>query len=143
MRPTEQEISYLLANLYSPDLQDCVAALKVLATDPTGDQRIIAALEPLLVDFRPCVVMIPYAYGELRWLAAHALAAELGAAGSWHSLRLYSAIKPMTASALSLLAERMFGAAATSWPALKKFDRLREVGALETSELVLEPTVGK
>jgi hypothetical protein len=47
-----------------------------LATVPSGDARVLPYLQEAIKDTTMCMLGIPIEYGELRWMAAHALAAE-------------------------------------------------------------------
>jgi hypothetical protein len=109
--------------------------LKVLIEDPTGDERIRAAVEELLDDRTPCVVMIPIRYGEVRWLAAHALAAERRAAGLDPSVRLAGVTRPIDTGSLSVLADEVLGSARPAPPLEERFRALQVVGRLPTYDL--------
>jgi hypothetical protein len=64
---------------------------------PTGNTEIITYLEQLVEDNRLCPVdwRIPYAFGELRWLAARILACEYIYQGIKTSIVLQDAIQPI------------------------------------------------
>ena len=132
----DDDTALLLQDLASPDVQDRVAVLKVLVEDPTGDARILAALEALLQDRSACLLALPRVYGELRWLAAQALVRELEQAGAERELHLTAVPAPLTAADLAHRAaaaglhERM--------PPLQCFEVLRRDGALPLSDLVLQ-----
>lgn len=78
---TDQEFTELLEDMYSDELSLRVAAVRNLWRYPTADPRILPYLEELLHDTTPCLLGIPYIFGEIRWLAAKALAAERAALG--------------------------------------------------------------
>lgn len=78
---TDQEFTELLEDMYSDELSLRVAAVRNLWRYPTADPRILPYLEELLHDTTPCLLGIPYIFGEIRWLAAKALAAERTALG--------------------------------------------------------------
>ena len=78
---TDQEFTELLEDMYSDELSLRVAAVRNLWRYPTADPRILPHLEELLHDTTPCLLGIPYIFGEIRWLAAKALAAERAALG--------------------------------------------------------------
>lgn len=134
--PEPDEIELLLEDLASPDVQDRVAVLKVLVDDPTGDARIAAALEPLLDDRSPCRLALPPTYGELRWLAAHALVRELEKAGVQRRLLIPAVPVPVAAPELARraaaagLPERL--------PPLHCFERLRGDGLLPLTDVVMQ-----
>ena len=69
------------------------AALQDLWEFPSADPRILPYLEERLHDKTPCLLAIPYVFGEIRWLAAHALAAERAALGINQSVRV-TVVKP-------------------------------------------------
>jgi hypothetical protein len=137
--PGEDEIPLLLADLASADVQDRVAVLKVLAEDPTGDPRVAAAIEPLLDDRTPCVLTAPPSYGELRWLAAHALAAERHAGGQPPDVLLRDAVAPMNAEQLAVLAQQVLGAPGDRLRALQQFQALAQAGALPRRDFHCRP----
>ena len=78
---TEQEFTELMEDIASEDVSFLAATLKVLWEYPSADRRVLPYLEPLLHDKTPCVLGHPYVFGEIRWLAAKALAAERAALG--------------------------------------------------------------
>ena len=132
----EDQIPELLADLASADPQDRLALLAVLVEDPTGDPRIIAALKPLLEDRTVAILTIPLVYGELRWLAAQALANELSAAGEVSEVCLSQVIEPLRGDELQCLAEQTFGSKATSWSALRQFEQLRDEQVLRSRDRI-------
>ena len=83
------------AALCDTDPGQRAAMLQTLADDPSGDPRLLALVEALLGDTTPVVVSIPLHYGELRWVAAHALAAERGAVGKCSPVILSDAVVPV------------------------------------------------
>lgn len=92
---TDTELQELVEDLHSQDLSLRVAALKDLWQYPSGDARILPYLEALLEDKTLCIIMLPYQYGEIRWLAAHALAAERTALGIQEPVKLLGVIRPL------------------------------------------------
>jgi hypothetical protein len=99
---TEEDVRYYLDVLTRGERDDRVFALRNLAGAPTGDARVRLALEPLLADTTPCVLQIPYRFGELRLLAGAALAAERWAAGDEQPVRL-RCVAPLTPDELEAL----------------------------------------
>jgi hypothetical protein len=93
-------VSYLHRALRTGSLEDRVFALQTIARAPTGDAVVRSAIEPLLDDVSPCVLQIPYRFGELRYLAAAALVAERCAAGDGEPL-LLRCTAPLTADELA------------------------------------------
>ncbi len=96
---TEEDLSFYLNVLAAGRRDDRVFVLQNLARSPTGDPRVSAALIPLLEDTTPCLLQIPYRFGEVRLLAGAALAAEHWASGAREAVRLHSLV-PLTADEL-------------------------------------------
>lgn len=92
---SDREFQELVEDLYTKDISMRVAALRTLCEEPSEDERILPHLEALLTDTTPCVVMLPYRFGEIRWLAAHALAAELTRLGRSKPIRLQGVVRPL------------------------------------------------
>ena len=78
---TQNEFTELTQDLASEDVAFRAATLQVLWQYPSVDARVLPYLEDLLYDESPCLLSIPYVYGEIRWLAAKTLAAERAALG--------------------------------------------------------------
>jgi hypothetical protein len=114
-----------------------MAVLLVLAEDPTADARIRAAVEALLDDRAVCRAQPPAALTEVRWYAAHALAAERKAAGIAELVRVSSVIPPLGSATLSELAEAAYGEDAPPRQAAERFEKLRADGKLPTVNLSL------
>lgn len=92
---TDTELQELVDDLHSQDLSLRVAALKDLWQYPSQDARVLPYLEALLEDKTFCIVILPYQYGEIRWLAAHALAAERSVLGIQEPVKLVDVIRPL------------------------------------------------
>ncbi len=92
---TDKELEELVQDLHSPDISLRVAALKDLWRYPTRDVRVLPYLEALLNDNTLCVVMLPYQYGEICWLAANALAVERKALNIQEPIRLMGVVRPL------------------------------------------------
>lgn len=84
---TDEELNWYLERLANNDAHAIAGALFQVAElhrelqrqpVPTGNAKVITHMEQLLEDHRWCIVewIYPYAYGELRWLAARVLACE-------------------------------------------------------------------
>jgi hypothetical protein len=97
----DRDFQETVENLHSDDLLLQTSALKVLAIDPLGDQRILPYLEALLTDTTPCLVAIPYMFGEIRWLAARALAKERAVLGIEEKVYLHNVVKPLNTQTLA------------------------------------------
>ncbi len=78
---TDQELTELLEDMNSGEVSLLAAALKDLWRYPSADKRVLPYLEERLQDKTPCVLGHPYMFGEIRWFAAYALAAERAALG--------------------------------------------------------------
>jgi HEAT repeat protein len=89
------EFTGVVKHLTGEKLSLRVAALKDFQRYPSGDRRILPYLERFLYDKTPCLIAIPFVYGEIRWLAAHALAAERAALGINEPVRLRNVVKPL------------------------------------------------
>jgi hypothetical protein len=102
---TDEELAETIKWLESPNVADRAVTLKSLWVWPSGDERLLPYLERLLEDKTPCVVGIPVRYGEVCWLAAHALAAEYKALGRHDVVRLSGVVKPIHEEPLGELAQ--------------------------------------
>jgi len=72
----QDELDDLLQVLGDNDPAMRAAALQTLIADPAADPRLIGPVERLITDRTAVVVSVPPPrVGEIRWLAAHALAA--------------------------------------------------------------------
>ncbi|WP_346292971.1 hypothetical protein [Sphaerothrix gracilis] len=132
----DNEFNQLAANLQSEDLALRVSALKELAQNPTGDKRVLPILESLLQDKTPCLVMLPYRFGEVRWIAAHALAAEYAVLDLDKKVRLEGVVRPINTQEFATLekAANLKSAGGVNG-VLAAFATLRELGHLPTYEL--------
>ena len=92
---TNEEFRETVKHLMGDDLFLRVAALENLRDDPSADERMLPYLERLLEDKTPCLVAIPFLYAEIRWLAAHALAAERAALGINQPVQLQNVVGPI------------------------------------------------
>jgi hypothetical protein len=72
----ENDVHFFLDILERGSRDDRAITLQNLAQSPTGDRRVQEALELLLEDNAPCLLQIPYRFGEIRLLAGVALVAE-------------------------------------------------------------------
>jgi hypothetical protein len=99
---TEEDVEFYRVTLQDGTHEDRALSLQALARTPTRDPRVRAAIEPLLEDSSPCVVQIPYRFGEVRYLAGAALAAERCAAGVGEPVRLRCTL-PVTTDELETI----------------------------------------
>ena len=79
---TEADVQFYINVFSHGDREARSIALRNIVERPTGDERVAAAIQPLLEDTTPVLLQIPYMFGELRLLAAAALAAEHAARGN-------------------------------------------------------------
>ncbi|MEU7532371.1 hypothetical protein AB0A74_42015 [Saccharothrix sp. NPDC042600] len=135
------EFEELLRDLRSPDAHTRTIALDLLVRKPTGDPRVLTAVEALLSDDTPDVLSVPYLFGEVRWAAAHALAAERSASGVHLAVELRDVPRPLSLTELSDAAD---AAAIATSPTdngldalLQSFAALRERGLLPMTTLRL------
>lgn len=92
---TRQEFTEFVEDITSGDLSSVVATLEDLRDYPSADARVLPYLSRLLYDKNPCVIAIPFVFAEVRWLAAHALAAERAALGIQKPVCLRQIVKPL------------------------------------------------
>ena len=92
---TEQDFIEWVEDLKSDDPAWRAVTLRTLRDMPTGDARILPHVEQLLHDKTPCVLGLPYIFGEIRWLAANALAAEREAQGISTPVHLQNVVRPI------------------------------------------------
>ncbi|MFI9817836.1 hypothetical protein [Saccharothrix variisporea] len=135
---TDDELHEIVDMLNASDAHRRTTMLGVLAQDPSGDSRLLPAVEALLADDTPDLISIPMLFGEVRWLAAHALAAERRAAGVPTAVELPGVPEPLTSDELSNLVDR------AGLPRrggvdgmLTSFAALRERGLLPVTDLRL------
>lgn len=137
----EPDVHRLLADLESPQAKDRVCALRCLAEAPLADIRILSAAESLLVDETLAVLSIPYTFGEVRWVAAEAVAALRGALQRSDEVRLVDVPTPLTPDGLGALSEAVGLAGVTGGVegSLDAFARLRALGQLPRRSIVRMP----
>jgi HEAT repeat protein len=71
----QDNVEYLLKRLASEDPRVRANTLNGIAANPTADRRLLAIAERLLDDRTICILSLPYKFGEVRWIAADAVAA--------------------------------------------------------------------
>ena len=76
---SEEDVQFYIDVLTHGDREARSNALQTLMQVPTRDDRVVDAILPLLDDTTPTLLQIPYMFGEVRLLAAAALAAERSA----------------------------------------------------------------
>jgi hypothetical protein len=92
---TGQEFTEFVEDITSGDLSPVVATVEDLRDYPSADARVLPYLSRLLYDKRACLVAIPFLFAEVKWLAAHALAAERAALGIQKPVRLRQVVTPL------------------------------------------------
>ena len=92
---TTEEFPEIIEDLIGSDVSMKAALLRVLWQHPSADERILPYLSRLLYDKSPCLLSIPSLFGEIRWLAAHALAAERAVLGIQKPVCLRQVVKPL------------------------------------------------
>lgn len=133
----EHEIASLLESLASPEADERSAVLLVLAQDPIADARVVAGVEALIHDRAACWAQPPAALTEVRWYAAHALAAARRAAGIAGPVRVFAVVPPLEGSALFELAEAAYGDVVLRRSEREWFEMLRADGKLPIVNLSL------
>lgn len=136
---SDDEFHEMIEDLHSQEISMRVAALKNLRRHPSEDLRVLPYLEALLDDTTPCIVMLPYRFGEIRWLAAYALAAERAALGIKEPVRLQGVVQPLSTDEYEAI-HRAVGIEVKGGVegVLKGMHTLREMGQLPLYDLELE-----
>ena len=139
---TNEEFRGTVEHLTGDDLFLRVAALEFLRdyAERTADERILPYLERFLDDKTPCLVAIPFIYAEIRWLAAHALAAQRAALDVKESVQLSNVVKPIDSKGYSQArsAANIRGRGGLEG-VLEKIALLRDMGYLPRTDLNLWP----
>jgi hypothetical protein len=136
---SDYELDEMIEDLGSPKTSMRVATLEDLRQDPSKDPRVLPHLERLLRDTTPGIVMLPYRFGEIRWLAAHALAAERAALGIKEPVRLQSVVRPLSTEEFVAIRNKVgIEVKGGIEGVLKSMHTLREIGKLPLYDLELE-----
>jgi hypothetical protein len=135
---SQDDFESLSSGLREGQPQERVYALRSIIEGPTRDTRLLPQLEALLKDDTPCVVSLPYLFGEVRWLAAHALASERASLGQVTPVQLKAVPRPQEMNALALLAQQHGIQHRGGVPGmLELFALLRQQGLLPVVDLTL------
>lgn len=102
---TDTELAETIAALKSASPGERAAMLKALWAWPARDERLWKHLEALLEDSAPCTFGSPLKIGEIRWLAAHSLAAEFKSQRIKQKIQLVDAVEPLTFPELQQIAQ--------------------------------------
>ncbi|AGY56351.1 hypothetical protein [Gloeobacter kilaueensis] len=114
--------------------------LRSLTSEATGDPRLIPLIEKLLQDRSPCITSLPPIVGEVRWLAARALASERGTQGSNETVVLEQVAKPISTNALNRLEDEYdIDAPGGIEGLLLSFAQLQKMGKLPLEDIVIQP----
>ncbi|WP_218080573.1 hypothetical protein [Anthocerotibacter panamensis] len=97
-------------------------------------------IEALLEDKSACIISIPYRYGEVRWLAAHALANVWAALGMMEPVRLQNILYPLDTTELCVIA-RGVDIEVKGNRILDDFNTLNEMGKLPLCNLECDPVI--
>jgi hypothetical protein len=136
---SDYELDEMIEDLGSPKTSMRVATLEDLRQDPSKDPRVLPYLERLLKDTTPGIVMLPYRFGEIRWLAAHALAAERAALGIKEPVRLQGVVRPLSTEEFVAIRNKVgIEVKGGIEGVLKSMHTLREIGKLPLYDLELE-----
>lgn len=100
---TEEQIEYLLGRLASDDPRKRANTLRGIVAEPLADARVLAACEKLLDDRTITLLSIPYQFGEIRWVAAGAVAAVRGALGMKEPVVVTGVFPPCSTDAVEKL----------------------------------------
>jgi len=141
MTPDPDEVSYFLKQLSSADAFHRATALRSQAERPLADPRLLARAEELLNDTTPCLLQIPYEFGEVRWRAAQTVAALRAVLGKRDPVELRDAPVSISARKLSQLADQ-HGVTSTQRgndAMLDYFAQLRERGLLPRRDIFEDP----
>jgi hypothetical protein len=136
--PMQRDIDFqeTVQGLQNDDMR--IATLQMLRMSPLDDERILPYLEELLTDTTPCIVALPYQFGETRWLAAYALAKERKALGIKEPLFLRNVAVPLNTGELeALVKETNIQSHGGVEGALEKFAQLQVLGKLPLYDLEL------
>jgi hypothetical protein len=135
----DDETAELLKDLAGSDPDMRVIALQDLARYPSRISEVIAAVRQLIEDRTPAVISIPYVFGEVRWVAAYALAAELKAQGIRESVSIQDIPKPIGINGLGPLEQQAGTGSGGLDGSRRSYAELRDRGFLKTTSLTLNP----
>ncbi len=137
---TNEDLTELIEDMNSKEVSKKAATLRAFSKLPSGDQRVLPHLEYLLHDKTPCVLGYPYIFGEARWLAAHALAAERAVQGIRKPVRLKNGVRPIdTAGIIEAEHLAQINGRGGVEGLLQSLAILRDMGSLPIYDLILWP----
>lgn len=92
----QDDVAFWIGQLASVDARVRVRSLQAIAEHPVADLTLLAACETLLGDRELCLLKIPYRYGEVRIVAADAVAALRERIGITQPVVVSEAFMPLT-----------------------------------------------
>lgn len=98
---TDQDFRDFVEDITNGTLRLRAGSLRALWQMPSRDPRLLPYLEHLLYDKTPCILGFPLIFGEVRWLAAQALAAERTALGIREPVRVQNVVHPIYTSGIT------------------------------------------
>jgi hypothetical protein len=113
--------------------------IKVLIGYPSGDPRLLPYLEALLDNKTLCIISIPFTHGEIRYLAAHALADERAKQGIDLPVKV-TVIQPLTAVQIGNLTREAGIESSLGEGVFTKLQKLIDLKKAPTIDLNLNPT---
>jgi hypothetical protein len=141
MQPDPGEVDFFLTWLSSGEVQERAAALRAQAGRPLADPRLLARAEELLSDTTPCLLEIPYVFGEVRWRATQAVAALRAALGKVEPVELRDVPVSISVRKLAQLADAhgLISTGRGNEAMLDYFAQLRERGLLPRGDVYEDP----
>src|SRR4051812_8429421 len=93
---SDDDMGYRLAQLSSADPRARARMLQAIAAQPVGNKELLSVCEKLLDDREVCLLSIPYRFGEVRFVAAEAVAALRATLGIHEPVRVLDTFTPCT-----------------------------------------------
>lgn len=141
----DDDLRAVEASLADADPAERAAMLAVLRDNPTGDARLLPPIEALLADTTPCLMQVkPFVFCEVRWLAAHALAAERAARGIGVPVEIDGVVPPVAGDDIPTVEPEAYAGGrrrAGVEGHLEAFALAREWGLLPRADLRLQWSV--
>lgn len=133
---TEEKLPDMLEYLNAEDSFDRGRALRYLTGIPDLRDEVLARIHELLEDRTVAIIRIPIRYGEVRILAAEALASVRAAQGDPNPVVLENVPRPLTAERMAPFKE---GVDLQVRGAIKVYEALRELDRLPTKTYRIDP----
>jgi hypothetical protein len=125
-----ERFDFLVEKLSSERPRDRVYALRAIDMQPIADRRLLAAVERLLDDQTIAQLGIPYSFGEVRLLAARAVAALRWTLGINETVRLEGVIGPYSGNEAARLTQAA-GVTSDKSGVDGQLDKLRQLQAMD------------